>query len=271
MLSLFSSSSSACPKAPFAFKRCAQSGIILAAVGTLLSVPTSSAQSASLVGGEVTESVHRKDPSNFDRARHHFDHHQYAAAIELFDAWVQEPAAGDGAAGDRKALMQVEAEYSAALCAMYLYHKDAVWRIDRFIEKHPESTWVPKLQWALANYEYRRRKWAKSIDSFDALNPRRLSKSMRTEYHFKRGHARFETGDLEGARGDLLRVKEDPAAQPEFLEASEYYLAHIAFAEDRLTTALEAFEALSAIDAFKDAVPLYIGQILYRLERFDEL
>ena len=83
---------------------------------------------------------------------------------------------------------------------------------------------------------------------------------MRTEYHFKRGHARFETGDLEGARGDLLRVKEDPAAQPEFLEASEYYLAHIAFAEDRLTTALEAFEALSAIDAFKDAVPLYIGK-----------
>ena len=216
MLSLFSSSSSACPKAPFAFKRCAQSGIILAAVGTLLSVPTSFAQSASLVGGEVTESVHRKDPSNFDRARHHFDHHQYAAAIELFDAWVQEPAAGDGAAGDRKALMQVEAEYSAALCAMYLYHKDAVWRIDRFIEKHPESTWVPKLQWALANYEYRRRKWAKSIDSFDALNPRRLSKSMRTEYHFKRGHARFETGDLEGARGDHCASRKIPLHSPSF-------------------------------------------------------
>ncbi len=270
MLSLFSSSPSACPNAPFAFKCCARSGMTLALACALFSGSPSFAQSASLVGGEVLESANRKDPSDFERARHHFDHHQYAAALELFDAWVQDPAAGDGAAGDRKALMQVEAEFRAALCAMYLYHKDAVWRIDRFIERHPESTWVPKLQWALANYEYRRRKWGKSIDSFDALNPRRLSKSMRTEYHFKRGHARFETGDLEGARGDLLRVKEDPAAQPEFLEASEYYLAHIAFAEDRLTTALEAFEALSAIDAFKDAVPLYIGQILYRLQRFDE-
>ncbi len=271
MLSLFSTSSSACPKATPPPKRSTPSGLILALTTTLLYSASVPAQGLTLAGGDLREASTRQDPSDFDRARHHFDHHQYAAAIELFDAWVQDPVSGDGAAGDRKTLLQVEAEYRAALCAMYLYHKDAVWRIDRFIEKHPESTWVPKLQWSLANYEYRRRKWSKSIDSFDALNPRRLSKSMRTEYHFKRGHARFETGDLEGARGDLLRVKEDPAAQPEFLEASEYYLAHIAFAEDRLTTALDAFEALASIDAFKDAVPLYIGQILYRLERFEEL
>jgi len=271
MLSLFSSPLSACPKAATRLKRGAPSGLILAVAATLFCSAPVSSQGLTLAGGDVREASNRQDPSDFDRARHHFDHHQYAAALELFDAWVLDPVSGDGAAGDRKTLLQVEAEYRAALCAMYLYHKDAVWRIDRFIEKHPESTWVPKLQWALANYEYRRRKWSKAIVSFDALNPRRLSKTMRTEYRFKRGHARFETGDLEGARGDLLRVKEDPAAQPEFLEASEYYLAHIAFAENRLTTALEAFEALSAIDAFQNAVPLYIGQILYRLERFEEL
>ena len=271
MLSSSSTSLLACPKAAKHPMRSALSGCVVALASVLICSATLFAQGPALAGGEVHDASSRQDPSDFDRARHHFDHHQYAAAIELFDAWVQDPVAGDGAAGDRKALLQVEAEYRAALCAMYLYHKDAVWRIDRFIERHPESTWVPKLQWALANYEYRRSKWSKAIVSFDALNPRRLSKSMRTEYHFKRGHARFETGDLEGARGDLLRVKEDPAAQPEFLEASEYYLAHIAFAEDRLTTAMEAFESLSAIDAFKDAVPLYIGQILYRLERFEEL
>jgi len=229
------------------------------------------AQGPGLIGGEPISSNERQDPSTFERARHHFDHHQYAAALELYDRWVQNPLAGDGAAGEREALDRVEAEYRAALCAMYLYHKDAVWRIDRFIENHPESTWVPKIQWELANYEYRRKKWSKAAEAFNALNPRRLSKVMRTEYHFKRGHSRFETQDLGGARGDLLMVQDDPAAQPEYLEAAKYYLAHIAFAEDRLTTALEAFEELAEVNAFRDAVPLYIGQILHRLERHEDL
>ena len=229
------------------------------------------AQGAALMGGEPLSDNERLDPVAFERARNHFDHHQYAAALELYDACVQEPLAGDGTAGEREALNRVEAEYRAALCAMYLYHKDAVWRIDRFIDNHPESTWVPKIQWELANYEYRRKKWSKAVDAFGSLNPRHLNASMRTEFHFKRGHSKFETGDLEGARGDLLVVVEDPAARPEFLEAARYYLAHIAFAEGRLTSALASFEALADVSAFRDAVPLYIGQILYRLDRYEDL
>ena len=259
------------PASCAARRRCKAASLFLVMLSAPFGPDPASAQGPVLVGGEVNQASDRLDPSAFDRARAHFDHHQYAAALELFDQWYQSPKVGDGPSGERNALVNVEAEYRAALCAMYLYHKDAVWRIDRFIERHPESTWVPKLQWELANYEYRRGKWSKAIGSFSALNPRRLSKEMRTEYHFKNGHALFETGDLDGARGNLLKVVEDPAAQPEYLEASKYYLAHIAFAEDRLTSALQAFEALAEINAFRDAVPLYIGQILYRLERFDEL
>ena len=139
MLSLSFSSFSACPKAAPLLKYSAPSGLILAVAVTLFCSAPVSSQSLSLAGGDVREASSRQDPSDFDRARHHFDHHQYAAALELFDAWVLEPVSGDGAAGDRKTLLQVEAEYRAALCAMYLYHKDAVWRIDRFIDRHPES------------------------------------------------------------------------------------------------------------------------------------
>ena len=149
---------------------------------------------------------------------------------------------GDAPAGESERLLNIEAEYHAALCAVYLYHKDAVWRIDQFVDRHPESTWVPKLQWELGSYQYRRKKWSKALDAFEGLNPRRLSKSLRTEFHFKRGHARFEKGDLEAARGDLLKVVGDASARPEYLEAARYYLAHIAYDEGRLTTALAAFE-----------------------------
>ena len=229
------------------------------------------AQGPALVGGEVITGDQRRDPAAFERALHHFDHHQYAAALELFDRWVHDRSAADGSAGEREALMTVEAEYRAALCAIFLYHKDADWRIQRFVKSHPESTWVPKLQWELGNYQYRRERWKNAIAAFEELNPRRLSKAMRTEYHFKLGHARFEQEDLEGARGELLRVIEDTEAQPTYLSAARYYLAHISFSEGRLTTALASFEELSQVNAFQDAVPLYIGQILYGLERHEEL
>lgn len=237
----------------------------------LSSAEQGTAQGPALVGGEIVTSDQRSDPAAFNRALHHFDHHQYAAALELFDRWVHDRNAADGAAGEREALTTVEAEYRAALCAIFLYHKDADWRIERFILSHPESTWVPKLQWELGNYQYRRGRWKKAIEALESLNPRQLSKAMRTEYHFKLGHSLFEEEDLQGARGALLLVVEDTEAQPLFLSAARYYLAHIAFAEDRLTTALESFEELAQVNAFADAVPLYIGQILYRLERHEEL
>ena len=40
-------------------------------------------------------------------------------------------------------MQRVEAEYLAALCAIYLYHKDAVWRMDRFVDRHPNPHGFP--------------------------------------------------------------------------------------------------------------------------------
>ena len=229
------------------------------------------AQAIPLNGGQAIEQETRQNPGQFTRAKDHFDHAHYTAALEGFDDYVQTALQSDGPAGERSHPLLIEAEYHAALCAMFLYHKDAVWRIDRFVLRHPESTWVPKLQWELGNYQYRRKKWAKSIDAFNTLNPRKLAKSKRTEFHFKRGHALFEKGELTLSRGDLMKVKNDAAASPEYLEAAQYYLAHIAYSEGRLTSALPDFDALLLVDAFRDAVPVYIGQILFSLERNEEL
>lgn len=248
-------------------RRLPQAAVLLALCMSL----DSGAQTTSLNGGTTVSATDRNDPTAYARALHHFEHAQYSAALAGFDAVVHAPLRGDQAAGETERLERVEAEHRAALCAIYLFHKDAVWRIDRFVDRHPESTWVPKLHWELGNYQYRRKKWGKALEAFDRLNPRHLGKVQRTEFHFKRGHARFEQGDLEAARGDLLKVTGSSDARPDFLEAARYYLAHIAYAEDRFTTALDEFEALASVDAFRDAVPVYIGQILHELDRHEDL
>ena len=229
------------------------------------------AQTASLNGGTTVPATDRENTAEYNRALHHFEHAQYAAALEGFDRFVRAPLMGDHASGEAERLRRVEAEYRASLCAIYLFHKDAVWRIDKFIARHPESTWVPKLHWELGNYQYRRKKWGLALDAFAPLKARHLSKVQRTEFHFKRGHAHFEKKELEAARGDLLKVTSSSDARPEFLDAAQYYLAHIAYAEERLTTALTEFETLSTVAAFRNAVPVYIAQILHKLDRHEDL
>ena len=211
-----------------------------------------------------------KTPAFYDRAMHHFEHAQYTAALEGFDRFVNSPLRGDQSYGDAERLQRVEAEYLASLCAIYLFHKDAVWRIDRFNARHPESAWVPKLHWELGNYQYRRKKWGKALKpstgSTRATSARSSGWSSTSS-----AVARFEHGQLEAARGDLLKVTGGSMLAPEFLEAARYYLAHIAYAEDRLTTALTEFEALASVDAFRNAVPVYISQILHKLDRHEDL
>ena len=103
------------------------------------------------------------------------------------------------------------------------------------------------------------------FDVFEGLNPCR---SVPAHGITKRGHARRE-GDLSRQGGSAQGVG-DASARPEYLEAARYYLAHIAYDEGRLTTALAAFEELLAVEA-RNAVPVYIAQIPHQLQRYEDL
>ena len=186
----------------------------------------------------------------------HFNHAQYTAALEGFDTYVQTPLLADAPSAEREEPRRLEAEYCAALCAVYLYHKDAVWRIDQFIDQHPESTWVPKLRWELGNYQYRRKKVDQGHRRIQWTHAQTLKQRTQGQSSTSSGAIPFlKKSELSEARSDLMKVADDPSASPAFLEAARYYLAHIAYAEDRLTTALTAFEALLVVDAFRNAVP----------------
>ena len=196
---------------------------------------------------------------------------QYAQALKAFDGIVRDAGNRAGAATRSS---EIEAEFRAAMCALYLYHKDAVLRVDRFVRNHPGSSWTLKARWEVADYQYRRKKFGPAIAAFNQIEPRALPKDKRGEYRFKRGHSHFEKGDLDAARRDLLPVVEGDetgeSGPQAWKTAAHYYLAHIAYREQRLNTALDGFRSLLATPEFTTIVPLYIAQILYQLEQYAE-
>ncbi len=190
-----------------------------------------------------------------------YDKEKYAAAQKKFEEFI-------ALKNDPLAERSVNSEYYAGLCAMNLYHKDAEYRLEKFVLDHPASAKAKRAYFELANHSYVRRNYRKAIEWFEKTNPRDLAPKEREEYNFKRGHTHFEQDQYSEARTYLTQVKDGTS---EFQRPALYYYSHIVYSEGQFETALVGFKALEKDPDFKPIAPYYITQILYKQQRYDEL
>lgn len=190
-----------------------------------------------------------------------FDKEKFAAAQKKFEEFI-------GLKKDPLSEQSVNAEYYAGLCAMNLYHKDAEFRLEKFISDHPSSSQAKRAYFELANHNYKRRNYSKAGEYYALTKPRDLPVGERLEYRFKRGHTHFELGELADARTFLNEVKE---SESEFRLPATYYYSHIVYTEGQYETALIGFKALENDPSFGPIAPYYITQILYKQQRYAEM
>ena len=226
---------------------------LLALIAALSILPSQSHSQLTLEQGP--------DERTWDKATDAFEKNQFALAMNVFEEYI---ANSNNPNSDR----HVEAHYMASICALNLYHKDAEYRIDAFIEKYPESVHVQDALWAIADHHYKRRHFKKAAAAFNLVNLRKLSKNLQRELRFKRGHSLFEEEEYEKARFDLFEVMKKPGP---FLEPSTYYFSHIAYINNKPQVALEGFEEIANHPDFADLVPVYIAQTLHATEQYSRL
>ncbi|MDG2247236.1 MAG: tetratricopeptide repeat protein [Flavobacteriales bacterium] len=190
-----------------------------------------------------------------------FDKEKFASAQKLFERFIE---LEDNEWSERS----INAEYYAGICAMFLFHKDAEYRLEKFVNDHPDSPWVNKVYYELASYNYKRKSYKKALEWFAFTNPKDLKEEDRLEYFFKRGHAHFEREEFEEARQDLAEVKD---IESEYRIPALYYYSHIVYTQGQYETALDGFKILNEDENFKPVAPYYITQILYNQERYDEV
>jgi TolA-binding protein len=161
-----------------------------------------------------------------------------------------------------------ESSYYRAMCALYLYNKDAEALLDDFSITYPASPFEQKAALNAADYYFNKRNYNKAKEWYKKVDKRNLKGEAKSEYWFKYGYSQYLTNEAEDAKLSFNAVKNEPG---QYGPSAKYYYAHIAYEEGNYVTALENFQPLLDDASFGPVVPYYLAQIYYKRGEFDEL
>ncbi|MEZ4739476.1 MAG: tetratricopeptide repeat protein [Flavobacteriales bacterium] len=163
---------------------------------------------------------------------------------------------------------RTEAEFYSAICAVRLFHDDAGYRLNAFIQEHPEDLHVGTVRFELLNNSFAHKKWKDAIAWSEKVDRFSLKPAELEEYHFKRGYAYFQEDDRERALGEFAAVQNGTGV---YAVPSTYYAAHINYERGSYETALVGFQKLKDDENFGKVVPIYIAEILFLQGKYDEM
>ena len=170
--------------------------------------------------------------------------------------------------GDLESDIKTNAEFYYALCAIELFNNDAEYLISKFISERPESPKVKSAYFYMAKFQYRKKKYSKTIDWFEKVDRYSLNEDESAEYYFKIGYSYFMENDLEKAKNAFYEIKD---VDTKYTPPAIYYYSHIAYSNENYETALQGFKRLSQNETFSGIVPYYIIQIYYLQKKYDEV
>jgi len=197
--------------------------------------------------------------SEFNMAMDLFNKEKYAAAIRLFDSYLEKE-------DESRQILLSEAEYYAALSALRLFNPDSEFRMIIYMAKHPEGPKINEARLALGDYFYQNKSYRKACDYYETVNRQNITSGKLPEYFFRYGYSLYIRGDKAKALTMFSEIKD---IDTEYTAPAIYYSSHIAYEEKMYQTALEGFMKLRDDETFGPIVPFYIAQIMYMNKDYD--
>ena len=190
-----------------------------------------------------------------------FDKEKYGAALERFASVIDQVDIPDSP-------LRIEAEYHQAICALELYHKDAAYKLSRFLQDHPANSHTNLINFQLGRLYYRNKSYRKSLEFFQSVDLSELSANEKAEFYFKEGYCYFKRKKNDEAKAAFTQAVKYPG---KYASPSSYYLAHMIYTEGRYEEALAAFKALEDDPNFKSVAPYYVVQILFLQKKYSDV
>lgn len=219
-------------------------------INFILLVPLAMAQ-ISFLGTELN--------SVYNRGVELYSKEKYPAALNFFDLYLK-----SGKTGTLS--HQEEAEYYGAMCALKLFHGDAEYRMNRYINLYPGSSRLNDSYIATGDFFYQNKNYKKAAYYYEQVNRAILSRDLLPAYCFRYGYSSFMKGDRNTA---LLMFSEIKDIDTDYTPPALYYFSHIAYEDKKYETAYEGFVRLKNDETFGSVVPFYIVQILYLRKDYD--
>ena len=193
-----------------------------------------------------------------DEARAHdlFAKEKYASAQFLYDRIVEYDE------------QNADACYYGAVCSERLGNNDALYRLEEFLRRYPQSGRCNMARYYAGNYHYTRGEYAEALDYYKQVSRDEVEYGQRGEYEFKRAYCYLAKGDREQAKEIFARIQ---GTKSKYGASAQYYYAHIQYMDGEYDLALKNFEGLKGDKRFGPIVPSYVARIYYYLGREDEL
>lgn len=205
--------------------------------------------------------VFQERTPEFRNALDLYEKEKFYPAQQYFDKVVN-------SISDLQSEVRIEAEYYRALCAIHLFHNNAATLLQTFIEKHPESPYVTKAYFQLANFKFRKKDYHDVLAHLERIEPLDLNAKERAEYHFKKGYAHFQLDEFDEAASQFYEIKD---TDNDFVSAARYYYGHISYQDKKYETAVQSFKQIEQDPQFGPLAPLYLTQLYYLQGKYEVL
>mgnify|MGYP006282306529 CR=1 FL=1 len=216
---------------------------------------------SNILSAQKTESYRNTDEL-YLKGKDLFRHEQYESARKHFSDYLR-------LSGSEHSEDYVNAKYYQALSAMRLFHKDAEYLMENFVDVYPESIWVHPARWNLATYNFNRRDYDDALYWYNQIDQRDLDFLEKEESLFNTGFSAFQEEQYEKAKLSFYELKDNQNS--DYQPASAYYYGYIAYTEENYETALKSFKSAQSNPDFENVIPYYIAQIYHFQEKYDEL
>lgn len=193
---------------------------------------------------------------------------KFAAAAEQFSRVTKTRLATGTQQNKEIELLQENAQYYQAVCALELGNADAERLFLAFIEQHPANTHTKLAYYQVGRSYFDQKNYVKAIEWFNKIDPNSLSAKETAEYRFKLAYAHFEQQEYAKAGPVFAKLKESKSA---YQEASIYYYAYISYLNKDYTSALREFERLKGSKTYSASYPYYLSALYFLDKRYDEV
>lgn len=186
-----------------------------------------------------------------------FDKKQFVSAQKNFNEYIT---------NSKPSVLQTDAKYYAAACAIELFNKDGEWQMKQLIEKHPESLKINNAWLYLGKSNFRRKKYDETLEYLKKVDIYKLEKDQLAELYFKRGYSYMMLDSNKKAKADFYEIKD---VDNKYAHPANYYFSHISYLEKNYEIALSGFTRLVKDETFGTVVPYYITQIYFIQAKYE--
>jgi TolA-binding protein len=210
----------------------------------------------------------------FDTNQHYklgielLDKQKYVAAAEQFSC-VQKSTDKTSIILDRQhlSLLQENAQYYQAYCALKLGNQNAESLFLEFIKEHPYNIHVPMTYYWLGSSYFEQKNYPKAIQWFEKVKQHDLSAGQDKTRRFKLAYAYFQSKDYTHAKPLFEALKSE---ESNYINPSKYYFGFISYLYADYRTALHEFNQLKSVNEYQEICPYYIASINFLDKKYDE-